>query len=272
RPPLLRDVNPSVPRAFEAVMTRALAKDPGDRFQSAGELGTAALRAAGSGEAPPTERTAVTIRRPREPRDERTGRTVKLSSASPPPRRGRRRLSRIMVGTGLLLLAGLAAAVALGVFSHDTGSGAVATKKHHKRAAPKPPPVAVAFDTVRCSTNSCTQEGHRVQTPIDGGDCTVSGNVGVWERIDKEGPPLFGCMLDNSLVRTAAVPMPDVIGGRVDIVQDYLDGLDIGHDTQGGGILGILDETSYQVCSSSPHTGNTVIPDVKVQLYADHSC
>jgi serine/threonine protein kinase len=288
RPPLLRDINRSVPRAFETVMTRALAKDPEDRFQSAGELGAAALRAARSAEVA-EPRTEVTVR---QPRDERTGRTVKLSSAaprgrrwlssaappprargpqpaaSPPPRR--RRLGRIMVGTGLLALAGLAAAVALGVFSRD--SGAPAAAKRHHRAVPKPPPVAQGFFTVRCTSTSCTQEGHRVQTPIDGGDCNVAGNLGVWARIDKEGPPLFGCMLDNTLVRTAPVAMPDVLGGRVDYVQDYLDGLGIEHDTLGGGILGILDESSYQVCASSPRPDNTLEVGHKAQLYADHSC
>jgi hypothetical protein len=175
-----------------------------------------------------------------------------------------------MVGAGLLLLGGLAAAVALGVFSHD-GAAPKAAKRHH-RAAPKPPPVAQGFFTVRCASTSCTQEGRRVQTPIDGGDCNVAGNLGVWARIDKDGPPLFGCMLDSSLVRTAPVAMPDVLGGRVDYVQDYLDGLGIDHDTLGGGILGILDESSYQVCATSPRPDNTVIPDVTVRLYADHSC
>jgi serine/threonine protein kinase len=266
RPPLLRDVNPSVPRAFEPVITRALAKDPGDRFQTAHELGTAALRAARSLGTPP--RTEPTLRRER--RDERTGRTVKLASAAPAPRRrGHRPLSRIMLGTGLLVLAGLVAAGVLGVFSHDSATPAAA-KRH--RAVPKPPPAPVAFSTVRCGSSSCTQDGHRVQTPIDGGDCALAGNAGIWTRIDKEGPPLFGCMLDNGLVRTAPVPMPDVLGGRVDYVQDYLDGLGVGHDTLGGGILGILDESSYQICASSPRPGNTLEPGHKAQLYADHSC
>jgi serine/threonine protein kinase len=266
RPPLLRDVNPSVPRSFEPVLTRALAKDPGDRFQTAGELGTAALRASQSaGKREP--RTETTLRRrTKPPREERT---VKLASASP-PRREKRRLGRIMVGGALLLLAGLAAAVALGVFSRDSATP-TAAKRHH-RAVPKPPPVPVAFFTVRCTSTSCTQAGQRVQTPIDGGDCSVAGNLGIWARIDKNGPPLFGCMLDNSLVRTAPVAMPDVIGGRVDYVQDYLDGLGIDHDTVGGGILGILDESSYQVCASAPRPDNTLEVGHKATLYADHSC
>ena len=49
-PPRASDT-PGVPRSFDAVIERALAKDPGDRYASAGDLGRAA-RAAASGEAP----------------------------------------------------------------------------------------------------------------------------------------------------------------------------------------------------------------------------
>ncbi len=44
-----------VPEAFDAVIERALAKDPDDRFPSAGDLGRAALAAA-AGEGSTTAR------------------------------------------------------------------------------------------------------------------------------------------------------------------------------------------------------------------------
>jgi YVTN family beta-propeller protein len=50
-PPSLLAARPDAPPALEGVVTRAMAKDPADRFQSAGELGRAALDAL-SGEAP----------------------------------------------------------------------------------------------------------------------------------------------------------------------------------------------------------------------------
>ena len=44
-PPALLDVRPDLPAVLGTVLWRALAKDPGDRQQSAGELGRDALAA-----------------------------------------------------------------------------------------------------------------------------------------------------------------------------------------------------------------------------------
>jgi YVTN family beta-propeller protein len=55
-PPSLHDRAPDVPAAFDAVLARALAKNPDDRFPSAGDLGRAALAAAGKPVAPAPER------------------------------------------------------------------------------------------------------------------------------------------------------------------------------------------------------------------------
>ncbi|MDX6686010.1 MAG: eukaryotic-like serine/threonine-protein kinase, partial [Baekduia sp.] len=49
-------LRPVVPHDLDLVVTRALAKDPDDRFPSAGDLGRAALAAVGDGPAPPPER------------------------------------------------------------------------------------------------------------------------------------------------------------------------------------------------------------------------
>ena len=76
-PPRASAANPSVPRAFDAVIERALAKAPDDRYPSAGDLGRAALaaaegvrvkqpeRAVASGAAAPAETPTRTTPRPR---------------------------------------------------------------------------------------------------------------------------------------------------------------------------------------------------------------
>jgi hypothetical protein len=58
-PPSVHDQAPGVSERFEPVLARALAKDPDDRFQSAGDLGRAALAAAGRAAEPGPERVVA---------------------------------------------------------------------------------------------------------------------------------------------------------------------------------------------------------------------
>jgi DNA-binding beta-propeller fold protein YncE/predicted Ser/Thr protein kinase len=58
-PPSLHDRAPNVPSSFDAVLSRAMAKDPDDRYPSAGDLGRAALAAAGQPVAPGPERVVA---------------------------------------------------------------------------------------------------------------------------------------------------------------------------------------------------------------------
>src|SRR4051794_23841714 len=107
--------------AFDAVVRRALAKDPADRFQSAGDLGRAALKAAGEDVTPAPERVVARGEAAPADRDAELAETVVPGSATaatnvvaaPKRRRGR-----------LLALAGLAAvAVAAVVAVLATGGG-----------------------------------------------------------------------------------------------------------------------------------------------------
>jgi hypothetical protein len=277
-PPALRDVAPGVPRQFEPVVQKALAKDPKDRFATAGELGSAALAAASGkntvrtrrqkrgGAAPaPTART----RHLGGPPTGTAGPTVKLAE---PPRRGR----GVAVAAGLLMLAlaGVAVAAFLGAFSSDGAKGTGRKVAHHKPKPPPPPPIPLGLaGTVRCSADSCTQAGHKVQSPIADGVCGRS--MGNWTRIDAAGSPLIVCMAASDPPDGTApliTTVPDVIHGQLDLVHDYLDGLAIGHDTTGGGILGILDNSAYEVCATDPPVGQPLANGDFVELYAQHSC
>ncbi len=142
-----------VPAQFAGIVARALAKDPSDRYPSAGDLGRAALRAAGRsatslpernvgrGQAAPADRrTAATALRGHAGDLDPDGET-KLSPADAGPRVGGRpaRLASRQRRNGLaagaaLLLAGASAIALLGGDGGDGEDGA--------NTAPPPPPSA----------------------------------------------------------------------------------------------------------------------------------
>ncbi|MEA2457824.1 MAG: hypothetical protein QOC95_796, partial [Thermoleophilaceae bacterium] len=161
-PPALREVRPGVPIAFEPVVARALAKDPSDRYASAGELGAAAVAAA-SGVRGATSRT----RRLRSPAGSRGGgsgvRTARLAAAA-----GSRRPATIVAAVALLAVAAVVALALAGAFS--TGGQKPGPSAAHTPPArpPGPPPAGATGGTVRCSSSACTQRGARVVPPIEG--------------------------------------------------------------------------------------------------------
>jgi DNA-binding beta-propeller fold protein YncE/predicted Ser/Thr protein kinase len=133
-------LEPGVPPALAEVVERALAKDPDERFPSAGDLGRAALAAVGDGPAPPPERTVA--RGAAAPGGHADDETVVPGGAGPrsatataptalalgaPPRRG----ARSWLAPALSLLAGagvvVAAVLLLGGGGDNSGGGPSAT-------------------------------------------------------------------------------------------------------------------------------------------------
>ena len=121
-PPSLHDRAPDVPASFDAVLARAMAKDPDDRFPSAGDLGRAALAAAGEPVAPGPERVVAVGEAAPGDRQE----TV----VSPRPGADRAAASAPARGAGcgrgrwpLVPIAGLALIAALALGGGDGGGG-----------------------------------------------------------------------------------------------------------------------------------------------------
>jgi hypothetical protein len=100
-PPSARECVPGLPTGLDDVISRAMAKDPGARYQSAGDLGAAALAAVGAATRPQAERT------------------VAVGEAAPPlgalrtPPADRRR--RFVAAAAIVVLVAAAAVVALSV-------------------------------------------------------------------------------------------------------------------------------------------------------------
>ncbi len=83
--PSVRARNPDLPEAFETVLARALAKAPDDRYQSAGDLGRAALAAAAGSPLPVAERVVAAGEAAPEADDESEATTAERDP--PPPTR-----------------------------------------------------------------------------------------------------------------------------------------------------------------------------------------
>jgi predicted Ser/Thr protein kinase len=133
--PSVLDRDPSLPAAFEAVLLRAMSKRPEDRYQSAGDLGRAAV-AAGSGAAITVSERTVAVgpaapagtppttpadTPPTKPAD--TPPTAPASPSAPAPRR--RRL--LLAGAGLAALVAAIAVVVAVLATGGSGSPSVST-------------------------------------------------------------------------------------------------------------------------------------------------
>ena len=150
-PPALRDTLTDAPEQLEAAVNRALAKDPDDRFPSAGDFGRAAVAAASGDTLPKSERTVargaaapggteVQAKRPRAPRARRSRRGLVIAGS-----------------VGLMAVAAAALALALGGGSEgDTEADAVNAKTIATQAIPvlsRPLGIAVGDGTTWVAQN-----------------------------------------------------------------------------------------------------------------------
>jgi Protein kinase domain len=124
-PPAPSLYQPSISMALDDVVARAMSKEPGDRYPSAGDLGRAAQAALSGTAVSIPERTvatgaAATRERERPEPSPRAAETERLPDETEKPPPGRRR--PLLVG-GLLALVAAAVAVALVVSSGGGGDG-----------------------------------------------------------------------------------------------------------------------------------------------------
>jgi serine/threonine-protein kinase len=120
-PPPAPSDTPDVPERFDAVTAKALAKSPGERYASAGELGRAALQAAHAGGAPPLVINPTGRRETPERKTASRPAKTKVAPGAPPKTEPTSRLSffegsgrrrRALIAVGLLLAAAAVAAAA----------------------------------------------------------------------------------------------------------------------------------------------------------------
>jgi hypothetical protein len=277
-PPSLRRIAPDLPAELEAVVARALEKDPERRYPSAGALGAAACAAAtGEGRSGPTRR----LRPRRAAGATATGHTRRLPgrrsapAASPTARLARPRRRALLALAAVVATTAVIAALAAALGAFD-GDGSTSPASSGPRAAgperPATPPADHTAGTVRCTETSCTQSGRRVLPPIEDGAC--DGGAGSWTRLDEGGAPLLACQPSSAARgdRAVALQMPDISGARLDRAERYLDALGVEHDTSGGGAFGVVVTENWEVCTTTPPADATVEPADQVRLFIDRSC
>jgi streptogramin lyase len=124
RPPAVSAAAPGVPPGFDDVLARALAKDPAERFQSAGDLGRAAAAAASGGRAAERDTVVATGAAAPIEVDTRTAGTAIAppEPAAPPGRRRARTLAIAAVAATLVAIGGLGALSMRGDGGDRTGA------------------------------------------------------------------------------------------------------------------------------------------------------
>src|SRR4051812_43111150 len=185
-PPLVSEARLDASTAFDGVVAKAMAKEPGDRYQTAGELGKAA-QAALEGvpqPLPKKKRSSAAHKVPGDPVSRRT---------------------KIAIGVTLpaILVAGLAAAglAATGVFggSDDGGAKAVASAVPTATvAATTPPPEATAAPTGEPKAVATIKVGKGPDgVAVSGGHVFVANQqAGTLSVIDPEANKVIGDPID----------------------------------------------------------------------------
>jgi hypothetical protein len=70
----------------------------------------------------------------------------------------------------------------------------------------------------------------------------------------------------------SGVPVPPLVGQRLDEASAMLQQARLRREVDGGGVFGVLDESAWMVCSTTPAAGDRVERDAVVVVHVDRAC
>ncbi len=69
-----------------------------------------------------------------------------------------------------------------------------------------------------------------------------------------------------------AMTLPSLVGMQLDEATTVLDDAGLQREVDGGGLFGVLDDSGWTVCGTTPEPGADVVPDDVVIVHVDRSC
>jgi hypothetical protein len=86
-------------------------------------------------------------------------------------------------------------------------------------------------------------------------------------------PPTTSATTTSRPVTTAAAPrLPDVTTQPLDRARSTIEDAGAVVRVDGGGLFGVVDESAWTVCSSSPGAGTPLVSEETVTLHVERSC
>lgn len=207
-PPRISEVAPNLPAAMDQVFARALAKEPGDRYQSCAEFVTALQDAAGGEVAAFAQTLAAATLPSNAPTQVRKG----AAKASPPPQAKSRTVPIAVAVVAAVAVAATAVGVYMTRSANEEPAAPATDTTVTTTAAPvttpvsiaPPPPPPVVTTTVAPTTRTTTATTTAASPPIyDGMPCDSPGARSPDGR--------FGCSGENLIwVDLNAAPLPTI--------------------------------------------------------------
>jgi PASTA domain len=87
----------------------------------------------------------------------------------------------------------------------------------------------------------------------------------------QEAPPPTTAT-EPATTEQTGVDVPPLIGLRLDEATTALDEAGLAREVDGGGLFGVLDDTQWFVCDTSPTAGSAVDAGSVVVVYVDRDC